>query len=99
MKPFFAVVIFTILPLVAFSQKYEYINMVQVKAGFTDKVKIQFDWPSRVDSMTYYSDLKIKNMITAIQTMEGKGFELVTINEYGPGNLVIISSAYMRRRK
>ena len=99
MKPVLAVVIFTILPLLAFSQKYEYISMVQVKAGLTDKVKVQFDWPSRVDSMMYYSDLKLRNMITAIQTMESKGFELVTINEYGPGNLVIISSAYMRRRK
>lgn len=91
--------IFTLflLPFCAHSQKYEYINLSQVKAG--TGAKVEFNWPSQIDSARIYTDMKSKSLLLCIQTMESKGFELVSINEYGPGSLVIIISAYMRRKK
>lgn len=81
----------------SYGQKYDYINLSQVKAGIG--AKVEFNWPSRPDSAKIYTEMKSKSLLLCIQTMESKGFELVTINEYGPGSLVIIISAYMRRRK
>lgn len=91
---FFALMLVTYF---AYGQKYEYINLTHVKAGIG--AKVEFNWPSQIDSARIYTEMKSKSLLLCVQTMESKGFELVTINEYSPGNLVMITTAYMRRRK
>lgn len=81
------------------AQTYEYVRFHQVKAGVNDNAKLEFVWPNRPDSATILTNMKMREPILAIQTMEKKGFELVTINEVGPGSLVTIVSVYMRRRR
>lgn len=88
-----------LISLNALSQKHEYINFYQVRAGVTDKAKIDFSWPDNPDSAKVLSDLKLRDVLKAIEIMENRGFELYSIHEYGPGNLVIVVSGYMRRKK
>ena len=86
------------LSIPSFAQ-YEYLNFRQEKDGASDNAKIAFSWTNHPDSAAYYNAKKFRDLLGAIQIFETKGFELVTINEYGPGSLVIIVSVYMRRKK
>ena len=81
------------------AQKYEYVSFHQVKAGIDEKAKIDFSWPDKPDSANHFSNLKIRNPLSAIQTMEAKGFDLYSIHEYGVVPGVIIIDVYMRRKK
>ena len=99
MKPLGTLTIIILLTISANAQKHEYISFSQLKAGVGDKAKIDFTWPDQPDSAKYYSTLKMRDLLVAIQTMESKGFELVTLAEYGPGSLVIVINVYMRRNK
>jgi hypothetical protein len=90
------IILLALFPSIIFAQvTNEYINFYQVKAGMVDKAKIEFLW---ADSSDYYNALKLRSIPATIQTMESKGFELVTMSEYSPGNLVVVISVYMRRK-
>lgn len=80
-------------------QQYEYVNFKQVKAGVNDASKIDFKWPDNVDSAKVLTNLNLRDPLAAIEMMEKRGFELQSIHEYGPGNLLIIVSGYLRRKK
>jgi hypothetical protein len=92
-------VLLILISVSAYGQKYEYINFHQVKIGIDEKAKIEFVWPDHPDSAAMFNNVKIRNPMDAIQQLEKRGFELVTLNEFGPGNQVIVVSVYMRRRK
>lgn len=97
-------VFFTMLlsTLVANGQQFKYIRISSAQAGVSDdKPKLIFTMPNQPDSTKYYNNLKINDITLAVELMERKGYELLSItpmsHTVGIG-VLIITTAYMRKK-
>lgn len=87
-----------VAPLCIHAQQYRYVRIITTQMGIKEKDKAVFLMPDSQDSSKYYTDLRINDIMDAVQFMEKKGYELVSITP-AVFNGVIITTAYMRRRK
>lgn len=86
----------------ASAQQFNYIRISSAQAGVADdKPKLIFTIPNHPDSAKYYNNLKVNDITLAVELMERKGYELMSItpmsHTVGIG-VLIITTAYMRRR-
>lgn len=78
----------------------EYAQAHIVQIGILEKANISWNFgENKEDTVNAYKAYKLKNIINAIQLMERKGWELLSINSHGSGNGVTITTANFRRKK
>lgn len=78
----------------AYGQQYEYAEAVTAKTGRNGKDNVTFTFSK--DSTDFYNQLKIKNIVDAMQLLDSKGWELITVNtSFGS---LLVTTAYFRRR-
>lgn len=78
--------------------QFEYIKLYTVQAGMKDNDKAVIVFPTSEDSSTLYTNFKLRDVLLAVEMMEYKGFELVSINSVGQSG-VVVTIVYMKRKK
>lgn len=102
MRKFLYAILLLAVVISAEGQTFEYIKIYTVQAGIEDKDKAKFVFPNHPDSSKVYNNLKLPDILLAVELMERKGFELFSITPavqaVGIGG-VIVTTAVMRRKK
>lgn len=96
-KLFIALILLTVLIDAEGQTPYEYIKIYTVQLSLEAEKKARFGYPNHQDSAKIWNDIGYKDILLAIQVMEKKGFELVTITT-SSADLNTVTLAYMRRR-
>lgn len=82
-----------------YSQKHRYVKIATVQAGVNDNnSKVFVTMPDFEDSSRYYTGLKFSDVLHAVEKLESKGYELVSITPSSGMAGTTITIAIMRRR-